>query len=142
MTQSYFDCCYCGEPGSCYDHVIPVSYNTNSRKRKNKSTGKVNRSECVGACSECNILLSNIWLPSIAERAEHLSCVLAQRYRRVLELPFWSEEEIQELGQNQRSFVQREQLERSIVLERIRHCNTIALAEGMTIEDYWDKQPG
>lgn len=85
--------------------------------------------------------LSNLWLPTIAERAEYLSERLAQRYNRLLALPYWSEEEIQELGRNQRSFVQREQLERSIVLERLRHCNTVAALVDMTIADYWDKQP-
>lgn len=137
----YYDCCYCGEPGTCLDHVIPVSYNTNSRKRKNKTTGAVNKQQCVGACNECNALLSNYFIPTIAGRAEYLSDRLAQRYHRVLVLPYWSEEEIQELGRNQRSYVIKEQLERSIVLDRIRHCNTIALLEDMSIADYWDKQP-
>lgn len=141
MPKGYYDCCYCGEPGTCFDHVIPVCYKTNSRKRKNKATGAVNKRECVGACFECNQLLTSFWLPSIAERAEYLSERLAQRYHRVLALPYWSEEEIQELGWNQRTFVQREQLERSIVLERLRNCNTVAQLVDMTIADYWDKQP-
>jgi hypothetical protein len=128
-------CCYCGEPGTTLDHVRPVSYDYTSRKGVRK-----NKDNCVAACSECNSLLSNYALLTIAERAAHLAERIEERYRSVLATPFWSDDELAELGYTQRTYVLNRQLERQLVLDRIRHANAVSYKTDMSIFDYWDSQ--
>lgn len=134
--RGYFFCCYCGVPASDFDHVVPWSWNhTGKRKTKNR-----NKETCVGACSECNSLLSNYFLHSIKDRADYLSDRLALRYKDLLKMPVWSEEELDEMGYTQATYIRNKQMQRDLVIDRIRHCNMIRMMD-MTIFDYWDKQP-
>jgi hypothetical protein len=126
-------CCYCGENATVLDHVIPVSWASN---RTRKGTN-VNKKSCVGCCSECNSLLSNFYLHSIRERAEYLSDRIAIRYRKLLSMPAWSEEEQDDMGAGMSTYIKRTAVEKQIAIERLRHLNYIKSLD-LTIDDYWD----
>lgn len=132
------NCCYCGQPATCHDHITPISYTrkTGKRKTSREHNEEHRRKYTVGSCQECNSLLSNYHLLTISERASYLADRLAQRYKKTLEMPFWSEEELQELGKSLRTTVMRKQLERADVIDRIRHCTHVSNLN-MEISDYW-----
>ena len=88
------DCHYCGAPASTKDHIIPIGYNYNQRPDRHRSKG----GETVDCCSECNSLLGAKALFSIQERAHEIAECLERRYKKELNAPIWSEEELEELG--------------------------------------------
>jgi len=120
------DCIYCGMPANTKDHVIPYSYLRNSKRRNNcaPSVGQV-----VDCCAECNNLLGSKALFSVPERANEIAVCLERRYRKELNAPYWSEEEINELGPSLKKQVKAKQFLREEVLERIRQA--IGVASGL-----------
>ena len=128
----YSECTYCGQQGGCLDHVIPMS-NTQSGKRRNVN---YNKQKTVPACAECNSLLSNLDLNTISDRARFLAERLAIRYRKELDSPNWSEEELEELEGAALKMVVHKQFIKYETIDRIRHCNTIANLNLMP-EDVW-----
>ncbi len=66
-------CTYCGVEAEERDHLIPISYDHTDRRHISYS-----RHQTVPSCRECNSTLSDIYITTIADRAEHL----ANRYRR------------------------------------------------------------
>jgi HNH endonuclease len=125
------DCTYCGLPASDRDHVIPVSFN--GIGRKNASWTK---DDTVPACKECNSLLHNFWLPTIAERAGYISRVLKVRYKDVLSIPAWSEEDLEELGYKLRKMVRSNLKKKKLIEMRIVFADLVS-DMNLTPRDCW-----
>jgi len=128
------ECSYCGDSANCFDHVVPLSY-VFSGKRTNAK----NRSETtvVPCCNECNHLLGCSVFPSVSEKAGFLAERIAIRYKRILNAPYWSEEDYNELSGRLKQAIKAKQAKRQVVLERIRHCLFVAHLEELTIADIW-----
>jgi len=83
-------------PGDARDHVIPRSV-----LQTLADTGiEINKSriKIVPCCHECNCLLGASFQETIAERKKYLKQRLRHKYRAILKIPHWTEEEINELG--------------------------------------------
>lgn len=94
------DCTYCGDPATCRDHVIPVAYQTNDRKRKGEHS---RHGPMCWACSDCNSHLSSRYFDSFKER-----CVWAHwRIERRVNPIIWSEYELSNLDYTLRSLVRK-----------------------------------
>lgn len=95
----YYDdetCYYCGMSANAYDHVIPRSV----LRMLDETDIEIpkNRIKRVPCCHECNCLLGASYQETIAERKKYLKLRLKNKYRALLKIPQWSEEEINELG--------------------------------------------
>lgn len=85
-------------------------------------------------------MLTSFAFHTIPERAEYLARAIRKRYAKELKLPLWTDEELEDMGTSQARYIRDKQREKEEVLERISHCEMIALTE-MTIEDYWERFP-
>ena len=113
-------CHYCGDWYDCRDHVIPVSYTHIRRAFKGCKT--------VPACTMCNSLLSSFLFASMEERSAYLFDKYQSRYRRVLKLPVWTEQEVSELDYGMRSVVEGQQHAKRIVMAKL--ANLALTSEG------------
>ena len=118
MSHTLSDCHYCGMPADTRDHIIPISWN---RKRRKHEAG-----ETVPCCRECNSLLGAKPLFSVQERAHEISECLMRRYRKELNAPVWSDEEMEQLEGDLRRSVEAKQFLRMEILERVRNASSVA----------------
>lgn len=130
------ECTYCGAPANALDHVIPVSYDFNSRK-----AAKYSKDITVPCCSECNTKLSNTWLPTIAERAEHLADKYRKKYKKLLKSPHWEQWEIENLSGFLRKNVESNMALKEDIQNRLNHLDEIAKERDLTIDEVWAKYP-
>ena len=116
------DCHYCGAPANTKDHIIPVSY------LRNMSTNKARRAigQTVDCCAECNSLLGAKALFTIEERAEEIARMLSRRYKKELDAPVWTDEEIEDLGPSLRESIKGKQFLRNEVMERVRNALSVS----------------
>ena len=105
-------CTYCGSISSIHrDHVVPVS---STGLPRNYSLGEI-----VPACAECNALLGDKMFTSVRSRAEYLLGVYPKRYRKILNTPDWTEEELEDLSYALRHTVEQGIQDREYINQRI-----------------------
>lgn len=126
------DCHYCGALATTKDHIIPVSYMRNGQPKNRRSMG-----ETVECCSECNSLLGAKALFTVEERAEEIARMLSRRYKKELNAPVWSKEEIDELGPSLQNSVKAKQFLRYEVMERVRNALSVACGALERAEPLW-----
>jgi 5-methylcytosine-specific restriction endonuclease McrA len=97
-------CVYCGEPATDREHVIP------------RSLGGF---WTVPACKDCNALAGASLQPSLADRRRHIAAKLRRKYAKVLRMPEWDREELDELGAGLRTAVADLAAAREIVWARL-----------------------
>lgn len=83
------------------DHVVPYSWD-NVKERKKKA-GSAGRGLKVPCCRDCNTLLGNRLLHTIAERRAYIAEQLTRRAPKIIE---WSNTELDELGPGLRGMVE------------------------------------
>lgn len=59
----------------------------------------------VESCRECNDLLGATEIPTSIERLEAIKKILSKRYARLLALPAWTAEELNQLGDTLRGHI-------------------------------------
>lgn len=96
-------CFYCGDPAETVDHVPPLSYVAQWGSDLLITSGI--SFLLVESCGECNGLLSNGPESTILDRADLVKEKLAKRYKKLLRLPEWSQDEIEALGPSMRKYV-------------------------------------
>jgi len=91
------ECYYCGNTATTKDHLTPVSYiyNTGNRRKKRYFLDKKNLVPC---CSQCNSIANDLMFDSVEEKREHIQERLKSKYRKLLNMPEWTDEEIDEMG--------------------------------------------
>lgn len=87
-------CTYCGMPAGSIDHVPPMS------ARPILVSMGVTKWDFVEvpSCIECNSAIGAKKLWTVRERKQWIKEYLRKKYSRILRLPDWSEDEIDELG--------------------------------------------
>ena len=94
-------CYYCGQKADSIDHVIPQAMLRQLAALSDEQITKSvlrKRALKVWACRECNCLASDSIQDSLVERRQFVKKKLIKRYRKILALPKWSEDELGELG--------------------------------------------
>lgn len=100
-TLGELSCCYyCGHIASTVDHVPPKT----ARDRLLSQGLRFNAVE-LPACQECNSALGNQALWTQTERKAYVKAWLRKRYRKVLTMPPWTEQEISELGERLQDYI-------------------------------------
>jgi hypothetical protein len=93
-------CFYCGLPANSIDHVVPQSVLYMLEDTGHSTHG--NRVMKVPCCHECNCLLGASCQSTLTERKKSLKDKLRHRYRKYLDLPDWTDQELSELGDHLR----------------------------------------
>lgn len=134
MPVFYVECTYCGIAANGLDHVVPVSYDYVSRKAASYAKDLV-----VPCCSECNSRLSNFYLTTIAERAEYLIGAYKNKYKKILNRPDWTDEELKEMGPTMRQRIKADAQLKIELEQRLTHLLDVSMNESLTPLDIWDK---
>lgn len=123
MTPSKH-CVYCGDWFQCRDHVIPVSYSSVYRT--------FNIKETVPCCNTCNLLAGDSVHFSVSSKAEFLIKRYERKFKKVLSLPHWTQEEMDELDYSLAHFVLTRQHLRALIRAKLVNLNLAA--NGFTVE--------
>lgn len=117
MNKNYKDhCIYCGSTNSIHrDHIIPKSWSMNYTFFNTSSN------PIVPACSECNRTLSNIPIHTPEDRADHLIDVYEKKWKKILKMPDWTNEEMQELGPSLRKSLKHSLKEKELKTLRLKN---------------------
>lgn len=81
-------CFYYGNYACSKDHIPPVSY-PDDFKEENRII--------VRSCLLCNSLLGNKYLLTFLERFDYLLIKYQKRFKKILEMPDWTQDEIEEI---------------------------------------------
>lgn len=130
------ECTYCGILANALDHIIPVSYDYVSRKN-----AKYSKELTVPCCNECNIILSDKWLPTIGERAGYLIEKYNSKYSKILSKPDWEDWEIEDLGGTLKMMVVSNMRKKKDIQERLSFMLNVYNQSGLTPDDIWIRYP-
>ena len=107
-----FVCFYCGMPADTVDHVPSLNEAYCIGLDRIEEEGI--RLNLVHACRECNGLLGARESLCPFERRDMAQELLRKRYKRVLNMPDWSDEELEEIGRSMQ-----EEIKKSVDLKRL-----------------------
>jgi hypothetical protein len=112
-------CHYCGQPANAVDHVIPRVLIARLRVLEDEETTRQmylrHRVRTVPCCRECNSIINSHYFSTLDERKAFLKTRLRKRYKRLLEMPEWTVDEMTELdGQLQDYVIQGTRMKRLI----------------------------
>lgn len=109
-------CVYCGMPADTVDHVPP-----RHMRVQIQALGLVGIQEReVPACRECNSALGARPLLTVTERRDYMKDFIRRRYKSVLRMKDFTEEELLELGESLRGMIRRNLSMRQIIQQRLR----------------------
>jgi len=95
QLRAEYVCTYCGLAGETIDHVPPTSIRPVLVQLGLDADYPF---MTVRACHECNSILGDIALWTIEQRRTHIAERLSRRYRKYLDIPHWSQTELDALG--------------------------------------------
>ena len=119
-------CYYCGSTDDLtLDHTVPVSFYSTRPTRKGMKSKYTDPVPVVDCCAECNKTMNNALIIDVRGRAGFLKERYVKKYKKVLSLPRWDEEDIDELGKNLRSVIVRDQILQTNLKERLDYLEMI-----------------
>jgi len=111
-------CYYCGLPADTIDHVVPQ---TLLDRLPELHCSPTLEADTVPACRECNTGLGPRFYNSLAERKEAAHDYLRRRYRKLIEMPDWSDAELADLADGHlKNYVRASIALRAELLRRLR----------------------
>jgi len=114
-------CIYCGDEGEITtDHVPAISL---------AALVDMDDRLLVPSCRPCNLMISNDGL-DIQERAEILYKRLKRKYKKILSIPDWDEDELKDLGYNLRMKITKDVIVKTHISRRLENILDIHLAGG------------
>lgn len=92
-------CAYCGIIADSIDHLVPRHLLSRAEESM-LDLSKIYRLQkwTLPACRECNSAIGGRIFPSIKERRKCAQDYIRKKYKRILEMPEWTEEELMEMG--------------------------------------------
>lgn len=108
-------CVYCGQPKQHIDHCPPLTW-VNAYGSDYFINNQIPFFK-VPACRDCNLMLSDKPYFTIRQRKGYVAACLRDRFSKDLANPMWEADEIYELGEGLRNYVDTMQGNR-LVLER------------------------
>ena len=92
LSDLPYICMYCGDPADQREHVTPYSY-----------TG--NNTHMVWSCGECNNIAGSLLFSNIRDKGIYINDKLQEKYKKLLDVPQWSDEELGELDGGMKKYV-------------------------------------
>jgi|6_EtaG_2_1085325.scaffolds.fasta_scaffold21368_5 hypothetical protein len=127
---SRYSCTYCGDAAEDLDHVIPHSYASYTDKRSYEKT------KVVPCCKKCNSLLGNKKYLAIGERASYLLDRYKIKVNKLLSLPEWTEEELEDMADFFKKSIKEDIYLKEKLIEKLNVLELVCLMEP-TIENVW-----
>ena len=118
-------CYYCGDDADTLDHTIPVSFYSTRPTRKGMKSRYTDPVPVVDCCAECNRTLNSTLIIDVRGRAGLLIERYKIKYKKILNLPRWDKEDLNELGKIFRSVILRDQILRESLKERLDYLEMI-----------------
>lgn len=112
-------CEYCGEPAQDKDHVVPRAFRRAMDGTRELFALLERMPDTVDACHECNMLAGSDVFDSLDEKRAAVHAKLERRYRRLLTMPTWDDDELGELSGRLRETVEAAEHTRRIVIARL-----------------------
>ena len=115
-------CTYCGDFNQCQDHMIPRAYSHEDYKkasRPNKHT--------VDCCQECNTIAGAYPAFSVKEKADFLLSSYLAKYKSILNLPKWTDLELNELDHTLRQQIKANENLRRLVTAKLNNLRLTSL---------------
>ena len=112
-------CVYCGEQATTEDHIMPlyVAYMTGD-------IGIITKSKVLlPACQECNALAGTKIFNKFTERKKYIQLRIKQRNKKLLSTKGWTIDELSQLGNTLRQFIENSIHLQSNVKKRIQWQN-------------------
>jgi len=129
-------CYYCGDDADTLDHTIPVSFYSTRPTRKGMKSRYTDPVPVVDCCAECNRTLNSTLIIDVRGRASLLIERYKIKYKKILNLPRWDKEDLNELGKIFRSVILRDQILRESLKERLDYLEMITnLTEDPFLEE-------
>lgn len=115
------NCVYCGESATEKDHVIPLSYYYNGERKGRHLTAEYGKENLVDSCKECNVMAGGKVFDDIEKKKEYIQERITLKYKKVINMPFWSDDEIKEMSGRMRKEIKIQQLARKWIYNRINY---------------------
>lgn len=126
-------CTYCGgESELNREHVIPASY-------LGRKTFHRNSQWLVDSCKTCNTRAGTEVFFSIPEKANYIKREYQRKYAKILRLPEWATDELDELSMDLKKLVLAGLSEKRDFLRRIEHLAYIATLNNDYLMPDWFK---
>lgn len=109
-------CIYCGMPADTVDHVPPRHMRAQLQELQLLAVYERE----VPACRECNCTLGSRPLLTITERRDYMKDFIRRRYKSVLRMKDFTEEELLQFGESLRGMLRRNLSMKYIVQQRLR----------------------
>ncbi len=111
-------CAYCGVQADTIDHVPPIEI------AYCYGPSNFTSFEYWPACKQCNCVLGAKDLRTLAARKKEIARYLRRKYWKLLKMPYWTDEEIDDLGYNLRSGLNEAQIVKRFIEQRIRYATS------------------
>lgn len=108
-------CIYCGAPATSRDHFIPQAF----ARRVEDFAHVKKRKLIVPACGECNSTAGDKVFFTLKEKRQYIAGQYKKKYKKFLDAPGWTEDEISEMGYSLQSHVRRDQELKRFIKKRI-----------------------
>lgn len=129
------NCVYCGDYASTKDHFVPWSFNNAPGKRKSQFA--LAGTELLDSCVECNSMASNNVFDTIEQKREFIQEKIERKYSKILKIPDWSENDLNELSSRLRKNTRLKILAKHWILNRIAYPGVVYPEEPIRKE--WKK---
>lgn len=116
VTFEAVPCAYCGLPADTEDHVTPLAFYHAGLEVVDMSEMRL---ALVPACRECNLIAGSHVFPTVLQKRRYIQERLRCRYKKLLEIPEWSEDDLDELSLSLARYVRRSLRLREIIWRRI-----------------------
>lgn len=113
-------CVYCGLRATTSDHFVPLSVVQMLAACKENVGGKF----LLPSCGECNVIAADRVFPTVAAKRRFIHERLRKKYRSVLAMPNWSDEEREELGWALQTSVNAGMAQKNVLIQRLAWRNT------------------
>lgn len=127
MGASISPCYYCGEAATTVDHFIPQTV------ASRLTLGGLQM--LIPACRECNSILGPRYYRTLRLRREAAKEGIRRKYRRILRLPDWQEDEWANLGYGLMVMVKKNQTLKDRTVERLKYQGALDAIVSFELSD-------
>lgn len=106
-------CFYCGTYAEAYDHVPPIACMC-------EEEGLL-----IPACSECNGILGSSYIKRLRNRKAYLLKTYKKKYKKLMEAPCWTEEELNTLSYDLRVAIETSEIKKAVVFNKLNHLSNL-----------------
>lgn len=119
-TVNLTECVYCGEVPIEWDHFLPLKFVHMLAVVEPELAHPYRRwMFLVPACKECNVLVGTEVFTSFDVKKTFIKEKIESRYRKILELPDWTEQELIDAGEGLASAVRASTRQRDEIRNRL-----------------------